>query len=94
MSNPLDAVNPLDPVKTVRTVFYGCAPLSSHATSGCLIDAQSRARVASKPSANVSISQEEEHDPHYEPVIRLTDKDQVEVKTHEEDEDVKFKMCV
>ncbi|KAG8825329.1 single stranded nucleic acid binding protein [Serendipita sp. 401] len=35
---------------------------------------------------------EEEHDPHYEPVIRLTDKDQVEVKTHEEDEDVKFKM--
>jgi len=35
---------------------------------------------------------EEEHDPHYEPVIRLTDKDQVEVKTHEEDEDVRFKM--
>lgn len=38
------------------------------------------------------VKTEEEHDPHYEPVIRLTDKDQVEVKTHEEDEDVKFKM--
>jgi Ran-binding protein 1 len=37
--------------------------------------------------------QEEEHDPHYEPVIRLTEKDQVEVKTHEEDEEVLFKMC-
>ncbi|TFL05743.1 RanBP1 domain-containing protein [Pterulicium gracile] len=33
---------------------------------------------------------EEEHDPHYEPVIKLTE--QVESKTHEEDEDVLFKM--
>jgi len=32
----------------------------------------------------------EEHDPHYEPVMRLTE--QVETKTHEEDEDVIFKM--
>ncbi|THG97595.1 hypothetical protein EW026_g4436 [Hermanssonia centrifuga] len=33
---------------------------------------------------------EEEHDPHFEPVIRLTQ--QVETKTYEEDEDVLFKM--
>jgi len=32
----------------------------------------------------------EEHDPQYEPVLRLTE--QVETKTHEEDEDVIFKM--
>jgi len=34
--------------------------------------------------------QEEETDAHFEPVIRLTE--QVEVKTHEEDEEVFFKM--
>ncbi|KAI0638231.1 RanBP1 domain-containing protein [Trametes polyzona] len=34
--------------------------------------------------------QDEEHDPHFEPVIKLTE--QVETKTHEEDEDVLFKM--
>ncbi|KAI0335512.1 hypothetical protein GY45DRAFT_1240517 [Cubamyces sp. BRFM 1775] len=33
---------------------------------------------------------EEEHDPHFEPVIKLTE--QVETKTMEEDEDVLFKM--
>ncbi|KZT74399.1 hypothetical protein DAEQUDRAFT_660717 [Daedalea quercina L-15889] len=33
---------------------------------------------------------EEEHDPHFEPVIKLTE--QVETKTNEEDEDVLFKM--
>ncbi|KAI0352909.1 hypothetical protein OH77DRAFT_1497675 [Trametes cingulata] len=33
---------------------------------------------------------DEEHDPHFEPVIKLTE--QVETKTHEEDEDVLFKM--
>ncbi|KAL7282445.1 hypothetical protein ACG7TL_003916 [Trametes sanguinea] len=33
---------------------------------------------------------DEEHDPHFEPVIRLTE--QVETKTMEEDEDVLFKM--
>ncbi|KAJ7228922.1 RanBP1 domain-containing protein, partial [Mycena pura] len=32
----------------------------------------------------------EEHDPHYEPIIKLTE--QVDTKTHEEDEDVLFKM--
>jgi len=32
----------------------------------------------------------EEHDPHFEPVLKLTE--QVETKTHEEDEDVIFKM--
>ena len=36
--------------------------------------------------------QEEEHDPHFEPVVRLTE--QVETKTLEEDEDVLFKMYV
>jgi len=34
--------------------------------------------------------QDEEHDPHYEPVIHLTDK--VDTKTLEEDEDQLFKM--
>ncbi|KAI0719508.1 RanBP1 domain-containing protein [Cerioporus squamosus] len=33
---------------------------------------------------------DEEHDPHFEPVIKLTE--QVETKTNEEDEDVVFKM--
>ncbi|CAL1700559.1 unnamed protein product [Somion occarium] len=33
---------------------------------------------------------EEEHEPHFEPVIKLTE--QVEIKTHEEDEEVLFKM--
>ncbi|WFD26885.1 Ran GTPase binding protein Sbp1 [Malassezia nana] len=33
---------------------------------------------------------EAEHDPHYDPVIKL--EHQVEVKTHEEDEDVQFKI--
>lgn len=35
-------------------------------------------------------SAEAEHDPQFEPVIKL--ENQVEVKTHEEDEDVQFKM--
>lgn len=34
--------------------------------------------------------QEEEVDVHFEPVIKLTE--QVDTKTHEEDEDVLFKM--
>lgn len=38
------------------------------------------------------IGQEEEHDPQFEPVIKLTE--QVETKTNEEDEDVLFKMYV
>jgi len=33
---------------------------------------------------------DDENEPHFEPVIKLTE--QVEVKTHEEDEDVRFKM--
>jgi Ran-binding protein 1 len=36
--------------------------------------------------------QEDEVDAHFEPVIKLTE--QVETKTHEEDEEVLFKMCV
>ena len=40
---------------------------------------------------NLCYAQDEEHDPHFEPVIKLTE--QVEVKTNEEDEDVLFKMC-
>lgn len=35
---------------------------------------------------------EDTHDPQFEPVIRLTE--QVEAKTHEEDEEPLFKMCV
>ena len=35
---------------------------------------------------------EESHDPQFEPVVRLTE--QVEAKTHEEDEEIKFKMYV
>jgi len=38
----------------------------------------------------VNPSQEEQHDPHFEPVVRLTE--QVDSKTHEEDEEVLFKM--
>lgn len=33
----------------------------------------------------------EEIDPHFEPIIKLTE--QVEVKTYEEDEDILYKMC-
>lgn len=35
---------------------------------------------------------ENENDPQFEPVIRLTET--VETKTNEEDEEVLFKMCV
>ncbi|PWZ02337.1 hypothetical protein BCV70DRAFT_62611 [Testicularia cyperi] len=35
-------------------------------------------------------AEQQENDPHFEPVIKL--ENQVEVKTHEEDEDVTFKM--
>jgi Ran-binding protein 1 len=38
------------------------------------------------------LQQEEENDPHFEPVIKLTE--QIDTKTHEEDEEVLFKMCV
>ena len=38
----------------------------------------------------MALLQEEEHDPHFEPVIKLTE--QVETKTNEEDEEVLFKM--
>jgi Ran-binding protein 1 len=44
----------------------------------------------SDPFADPSANKDEEHDPHYEPVIKLTD--QVETKTHEEDEETLFKM--
>lgn len=42
--------------------------------------------------ADTEQHQEDTHDPQFEPVIRLTE--QVESKTHEEDEEVVFKMCV
>lgn len=38
----------------------------------------------------MALLQEEEHDPQFEPVIKLTE--QVETKTNEEDEEVLFKM--
>jgi len=41
-------------------------------------------------SSNALAPREEEVDPHFEPVIKLTE--QVETKTHEENEDVLFKM--
>lgn len=46
--------------------------------------------LSAKISAAISSIIQEEHDPHYEPVLKLTE--QVETKTHEEDEDVIFKM--
>ncbi|KAJ7368026.1 RanBP1 domain-containing protein [Mycena albidolilacea] len=42
------------------------------------------------PENALAPKQEEEADPHFEPVIKLTE--QVDTKTHEEDEDVLFKM--
>ncbi|KAF7331851.1 RanBD1 domain-containing protein [Mycena kentingensis (nom. inval.)] len=45
--------------------------------------------MATEPD-NALAPREEEHDPHYEPVIKLTE--QVDTKTHEEDEEVLFKM--
>jgi len=43
-----------------------------------------------EPENALSPKQEEENDPHFEPVIKLTE--QVDAKTHEEDEEVLFKM--
>ncbi|KAF7355078.1 RanBD1 domain-containing protein [Mycena sanguinolenta] len=43
-----------------------------------------------EPENPLAPKQEEEVDPHFEPVIKLTE--QVDTKTHEEDEDVLFKM--
>ncbi|KIJ56653.1 hypothetical protein M422DRAFT_22802 [Sphaerobolus stellatus SS14] len=44
----------------------------------------------SDPFADPQQNKEEEADPQFEPVIKLTD--QVQIKTHEEDEEVVFKM--
>jgi len=43
-----------------------------------------------EPENPLALKQEEEVDPHFEPVIKLTE--QVDTKTHEEDEEVLFKM--
>ena len=40
----------------------------------------------------IYFTSQQDEDPQFEPVIKLTE--QVEVKTNEEDEDVLFKMCV
>lgn len=49
--------------------------------------------MQSRLTQHRDLQQEEaEADVHFEPVVKLTE--QVEVKTHEEDEDVVFKMCV
>lgn len=52
-----------------------------------------------RPTSNLNadsvfrdIRQDEENDVHFEPVIKLTE--QVDTKTHEEDEETTFKMCV
>jgi len=46
--------------------------------------------MADSENALSPAKQEEENDPHFEPVIKLTE--QIDTKTHEEDEDVLFKM--
>jgi Ran-binding protein 1 len=43
-----------------------------------------------KPTLTQNPQQEENYDPHYEPVIQLTEK--VNISTNEENEDVIFKM--
>jgi len=43
-----------------------------------------------EPDNALAPKQEEEIDPHFEPVIKLTE--QIDTKTHEEDEEVLFKM--
>jgi Ran-binding protein 1 len=47
---------------------------------------------SSKADSEHPILQEEETDVHFEPVIKLTE--QVDTKTHEEEEDTLFKMYV
>ena len=59
----------------------------------CAIDVQERSRhfyLRRTSSDHLLDRQDEEHDPQFEPVIKLTE--QVETKTHEEDEEVLFKM--
>jgi len=46
--------------------------------------------MAEQSEAVNTAEQEEQHDPQFEPVLKLTE--QVEAKTHEEDEEVLFKM--
>ena len=61
----------------------------------CAIDVQERSRHfylrRTRPDHLLN-RQDEEHDPQFEPVIKLTE--QVETKTHEENEEVLFKMYV
>ncbi|GAC94090.1 hypothetical protein PHSY_001659 [Pseudozyma hubeiensis SY62] len=45
---------------------------------------------ATEQAGSAAATEEAENDPHFEPVIKL--ENQVEVKTHEEDEEVTFKM--
>ena len=88
MSETLDALAPRVSVHFICRMSRRSAdePLIDPAWSG---SQQGSCRCA---VTNSTVSQEEENDPHFEPVIKLTE--QVETKTGEEDEDVRFKMYV
>ena len=60
-----------------------------HPAVGVFVDT-SQCSFAFRPEQGNEGEAEGENDPHFEPVIKL--EQQVETKTHEEDEDVLFKM--
>lgn len=49
---------------------------------------------ADPPPPTMRDQPDEEHDPQFAPVHQLTEADKIVTSTHEEDEDVQFKMCV
>ena len=78
----------------MRPVYVRCprrASGTTQAIDGLHVLAPLRPPLWPQPLTHL-LPQDEEHDPHFEPVIKLTE--QVETSTGEEDEDVLFKMCV